>query len=192
MPPCTTPQYRTIYRSTYPILPSLQVWGNSIDHSLSWVACPMMEWCGVDDTSPERAVDSMDFLQSEWSEYAFLRLTDTSINRPQPAGTRASTRSPPMTVRSQRRPNDSLVIPFRVCTSEMDMCPFFFTQLSPTHELMDPTYPNPRCEHKDPTQPTHHTPSWNADTSTVEPIFLHVLYFTTVSSKINGRECPYL
>jgi len=50
--------------------------------------------------------------------------------------------------------------------TEMDVGPFFFTQRNPTHHLMDPT------------QPTNHT---NADTSTVEPIFLNVLYFTAMS-----------
>jgi len=43
----------------------------------------------------------------------------TSISRPQPAGTTASTRSAPMTGRSERRPNDPMLILFRVHTCHM-------------------------------------------------------------------------
>ena len=42
-----------------------------------------------------------------------------SISRPQPAGTRPSTRSPPVTGRSERRPNDPMMIVLRVGTCHM-------------------------------------------------------------------------
>ena len=42
-----------------------------------------------------------------------------SISRPQPAGTTASTRSAPMTGRSERRPSDPMLILFRVHTCHM-------------------------------------------------------------------------
>ena len=58
------------------------------------------------------------------------------------------------------------LVPIETGEAEMDVGPFFFTQPNLTHQLMDPT------------QSIHHT---NADTSTVEPTFLRVLYFTTIS-----------
>jgi len=76
----------------------------------------------LDDTSPERAVAG---LSPGWVDPDVDWLY-TSISRPQPAGTRASTRSPPMTGRSERRPNDPMMIMFRVRTcdipKEAQMC----------------------------------------------------------------------
>ena len=62
-----------------------------------------------------QSVRSLAFLQAEW----IPMLTDISISRPQPAGTRPSTRSPPMTGRSEWRPSDPMVILFRVPTCHM-------------------------------------------------------------------------
>ena len=47
---------------------------------------------------------------------------DTSVNRPQPAGTRASTMSPPMTGRSERRPNDPMVISWHWYFASISIC----------------------------------------------------------------------
>jgi len=58
-----------------------------VSSCLSSVACPMVECCRVDDTSPERAVTG---LSPSWvdPDVDWLYI---SISHPQPAGTRAST-----------------------------------------------------------------------------------------------------
>ena len=91
-----------------------QRWDWPTPSLLSPVACSMMESCRVDDTSPERAVTG---LSPGWvdPDVDWLYI---SINRPQPAGTRASTRSP-ITGRSERRRNDPMVILFKVRTCHM-------------------------------------------------------------------------
>ena len=92
-----------------------QRWDWPTPSLLSPVACSMMECCRVDDTSPERAVTG---LSPGWvdPDVDWLYI---SINRPQPTGTRASTRSLPITGRSERRRNDPMVILFKVRTCHM-------------------------------------------------------------------------
>jgi len=74
------------------------------------VVCPMRQCCSVDDTSQEHTVVS---LSPGWvdPDVDWLYI---SINIPHPAGTRPSTRSPPMTGWSEWHPNDPMVILFRI------------------------------------------------------------------------------
>ena len=58
------------------------------------------------------------------------------------------------------------------------MGPFFFTQPNLTHQLMDPT------------QPSHTWLTWNADTSTVEPIFFTGPLFHNYVSSQTGMLIP--
>ena len=74
------------------------------------VCCYHCQCCCVDNTSPECPVTG---LSPGWvdPDVDWLYI---SISRPQPGGTRASTRSPPMTGRSERCTSDLMVIQFRV------------------------------------------------------------------------------
>ena len=82
-----------------------------------------MEHCCVDNTSPHHRPSSR--LSGPDDSRLYI-----SINPPQPGGTWASTRSPPVTGQLEQHTNDLVVMLFHICSCQMleSAEPFFLNK----------------------------------------------------------------
>jgi len=82
------------------------MWLVKVLHPFFFSGVTLMECCRVDDTSPENPIVG---LAPSWVDTDVCRLYIV-INPPQPGGTRAPSRSPPVSWWSERRTNSSVMI----------------------------------------------------------------------------------